>query len=417
MILSIVAIVVCIALLIACHEIGHLIAAKLAGVGVETFSIGFGPAILKKKIGETTYVLSLIPVGGYIKMVGEDFESEGFYTQSLGKKLAVGLSGSFANFILAFVITFLVVLIYGQLMLKPAVTAKPGFDAARAGVMTKDLILAINQQPVTSFEQLEKVLSTNEGKQISIRLRRQDQILETSITVRRDSLGLSPWVPPVVGEIKTGGPASKVGLKPGDEIVELAGREISSWQELVDTVQVSAGETLSIRWRRGSELLSGTVVPAPTPTEGKPIGQIGVQVKTERQPVNFFRAVGGSAVRTVEMTVQTCVIFYKVIIGKISRRALGGPILMAQLSSESIRWGWDYFFSLLALLSINLFIINLLPIPALDGGRVLIFLIEAVRRRRFSKKEWTIALQAGWALIILIFVFVTFNDIVRIVKR
>jgi len=163
--------------------------------------------------------------------------------------------------------------------------------------------------------------------------------------------------------------------------------------------------------------MSGTVVPEATPTDGAPIGQIGVQVKTERQPVNFFRAVGGSAVRTVTMTVETCVIFYKVIVGKISRKALGGPILMAQLSSESIRWGWDYFLSLLALLSINLCIINLLPIPALDGGRVLIFLIEAVRRRRFSKKEWNIALQAGWVLIILIFVFVTFNDIVRIVKR
>jgi regulator of sigma E protease len=417
MILSIVSIIVCVAVLVAFHEIGHLIAAKMSGIGVERFSIGFGPAIFKKKIKETTYVISLIPVGGYVKLVGEDFESEGFYTQPARKKVLVTIFGPVANLVLGFIITVIILLVFGQATLKPAVTVQPGFDADRAGIVTSDLVQAVNNKPVTSYEQLDNILSRSEGKAVLLRLRRQDQTLETSLVVRKDSLGLGPWFKPIIGGISPGGPAYKAGLKPGDVILEIDGKKISTWQDMVEIIQNSSGKTLAIRWRRAQTEKTCTVIPAATPTDGKTVGQIGISAETERARVGFFPALGGAAVRTVDLTVQTFVTLYKVVVGKISRKALGGPILIAQLSAQTIHLGFEYFLGLLVLLSINLCVINLLPIPVLDGGRILIFLIEAVRRKKLTKKEWNIALQAGWVLIFLIFAFVTFNDIVRIVKR
>lgn len=410
---------IAITLLIFVHELGHLLAAKLSGVEVEKFSIGFGPPILKKRINQTDYSLSIIPLGGYVKMKGEDFEEEGFYTLPLSKKAKVCLSGPFFNLLLGFFIGIILFSIYGKEIVEPVVKTEPGSSAYRTGLLTGDRILSVNRDSIEDYSEFLTLLSDHRGEEVEISLLRKGEIIEIRWRLTGDSLEIEPLIPPIVGRVKHSGPADRAGIKPGDEIIFINGNNISSWEELVENIRSSSSDTLLIGWLHQGRHKEAKILPDMIwdPNKKEKTPQIGIIVHTPKKRLGFIKALTHSAARTSWITIRTLSIIYQIIAGKVSRRALGGPILIAQLSRESMSWGMEYFLSLLAVISLNLFIINLLPVPVLDGGRFLVFLIEKIKGRNFSKKEWGIAIQIGWLVIIFIIFFATFNDIIRLLKR
>jgi regulator of sigma E protease len=419
MIPNIISVAIVIAVLIIIHEIGHLLIAKSSRVLVEKFSIGFGPVLIKKKIGETVYQLSLIPFGGYIKMFGEETEVEGgFLTQPAKKKIGVVIAGPIANLILGFILTLILFLTFGVKYAEPRISLEPNSWEAESGLKNGDLILSIASDTITDFAAIENILTKSFGETLNIRVRRNGEVCQIPFWVARESLTITPFVLPIVGQVKRGGPAARIGLKAGDIIKVIDGKSVANWDEFVQVIRVSAGKKIPIQWQRNDSLYSDSVIPESVTDEltGERIGQIGIWVALPKKPLSLLSAIQESANRCLNVIIQTFVVISKVITGKISRKAIGGPIMVAKLTYEGVNWGVEYFLALWAILSINLFVVNLFPIPVLDGGRILIFIIEAIRRKRLSKKQLDFALNIGWGLILLLLFFTFFNDILRFVR-
>jgi regulator of sigma E protease len=408
-------VIIVIGILITIHEVGHLITAKIYHIPVEKFSIGFGPTLLKKQIKETTYVLSLIPLGGYIKLKGEESEEEdGFLAQPIKKKLMVVFMGPLANLILGFFLLFLLYFLFGIKYSPPIINYETKIGPFQKG----DLLLFINKDTINSFEKAVEILNKNLNKNTSFTIKRKNKIINFSWVVNDSIKNLYPLILPIVERVKKGSPAEKAGLKPYDTIIAVNDTFISGWEELIEKIRNSGGKRIKITYKRKG-LFNTDLTPqlVTADTASKKVPQIGVWVYLPRIKVNFFDAIYQAGIRTGEVSIQTMVIFYKLITGKVSRKALGGPIMVAQLTYESLLWGWEYFLALFGLLAINLFIVNILPIPVLDGGRGLIFLIEHFfMKRRLTKKELDTAITIGWLIIMFLIIFTFYNDLSRIFK-
>ncbi|NPV13350.1 RIP metalloprotease RseP [candidate division WOR-3 bacterium] len=416
---SIILVIIFIGVLITFHEFGHLIVAKLAHIPVESFSVGFGPVIFKKKLGETEYRLSLIPLGGYIKMIGEENPEEGGFSQKpLGIRIAVIAAGPLFNLILGFVMMVALYLIFGVKYLPPVIDPTPGSRAEAIGLLPGDTIVRVAGETIPNFEALEQTLQANAGKEIPLTVRRKNEQLVFTYPVP-ETLDIEPFMPPIIDRVRSGSPAAKIGLKPGDRIISVAGVNVQRWNDFVEIVRNNGGKPISIIFQRGDKIFSDTITPAIEKDQmsEEKFGQIGVWVMLPRISLSVPRAVWEALRRTGYITVQTFVIIYKVITRKISTRAIGGPIMVAKIAYEGASWGSEYFLALWALLSINLFVVNMLPIPVLDGGRIVLDLIGGIRRRRLSDRELTWASNIGWLLIGLLIAFTIFNDLLRIIKK
>ncbi len=403
-----------IGLLIFVHELGHLLAAKKGKIPVEKFSIGFGPPLISKKIGETEYRLSLIPFGGYIKLYGEEEEKEGgFLSQPLGKKLSVVLTGPFFNFLLGLLLTFFIYFLFGIKFAEPRIDLKEKeiFPLKRG-----DYIVRIERETIPDWHKLENTLRKNREKEVFVSIQRNEEILSFSVFADTLLNNLEPFIPPVIERVKKNSPADRAGLLPGDLVLAIDDSPIFTWDEFTETVRNRGGEELRLTWQRGRETLSAFIKPELVVDElgDKRIGQIGLWVRLPKRFPSLFPAIWIAISRTVYVCVTTVSIIYKVVVGKISRQAIGGPVMIAKLTYEGVAWGWEYILSLVAALSLNLFIINLLPIPVVDGGRALLFLYEGMRRKRLSKKEMERAFFFGYVIVLLIALFAFFNDIRRI---
>jgi regulator of sigma E protease len=350
---SIVAAVIGLGLLIVFHEFGHFLLAKLSGVGVLTFSVGFGPKLWVVKKGETEYALSAFPLGGYVKMVGEDPDEEvqqadiekSFAHKSLPKRIAIVVAGPGFNLLLAVFLFIVVFTFYGV--------------------------------PVMSTQ---------------------------------------------VSGVEKGSPAERAGITKGDRIVAIDGEPVKEWEELSKKIKGSGGRALNLQIRRGEEIKNITV--QPTQKEGRNIfGErkddwiigIGSQVSIERG--NPGLAVVKAVVQTYEYSKLTLMAFYKMLLGDVSPRNIGGPILIAQMAGQQAQEGLGSFLAFLAVLSINLGVLNLLPVPVLDGGHLVFFLVEAVIRKPVSVKYREVAQQVGICLLALLMVYAFYNDIVRFFEK
>jgi len=416
---SILLVIIFIGVLITFHEFGHLIVAKLAHIPVESFSVGFGPVILKKKIGETEYRLSIIPLGGYIKMTGEENPEEGGFSQKpLGIRIAVIAAGPFFNLVLGFVLMVTMYLIFGIKYLPPVIDPVPNSRAESIGLLTADTIVNVAGETIPSFEALEQTLQAHTGKEVSLTVRRQNERLIFSYLVP-ESLDIEPFMAPVIDRVRSGSPAAKIGLKPGDRIISVAGINVRRWNDFVEIVRENGGKSIPITYQRQDKIISDSITPAVEKDQmsEEKFGQIGVWVMLPRISLSLPRALWEALRRTGFITVQTFVIIYKVVTRKISTRAIGGPIMVAKIAYEGASWGAEYFLALWALLSINLFVVNMLPIPVLDGGRIVLDLIGGIRRRRLTDKELTWASNIGWMLIGLLIAFTIFNDLLRLIKK
>ncbi len=412
-------VIIVIGLLIFVHELGHLFAAKRSKIPVEKFSIGFGPALIRWQIKETTYCLSLIPLGGYIKLFGEEEETPGgFLLQPLGKKLFVVLTGPFSNFLLGLFATFLVYFLFGIKYAEPRVDFERPVQK-KDFLERKDLIIRIDRETIPSFEELERKLEKWVGKEVAIEFLREGNLLTLSLPADTVLAYIQPFVLPIVERVKKGSPAEKAGLRPGDRIIAIDDKEVLTWDEFTKIVRYAGGRFIKITWERQEETLSAVLKPELVSDElgEKRIGQIGLWVYLPKKIPGFFASLGIAVKRTIYVCIQTLIIIYKVIVGKISRQAIGGPVLIAKLTYEGVAWGWEYILSLLAALSLNLFIINLLPIPVVDGGRSCLFIIERIRGKNFSKKELEKAFFIGYAIVLAIALFALFNDMRRIFLR
>jgi regulator of sigma E protease len=350
---SIIAAVVGLGVLIVFHEFGHFLLAKLSGVGVLTFSVGFGPKLWVKKKGETEYALSAFPLGGYVKMVGEDPEEE---------VKAVDLERSFAH---------------KSLLKRTAIVAAgPGFN----------LLLAVFLLMIVFLFYGVPVLSN------------------------------------LIGAVEPESPAAQAGLQKGDRIVAVDGQAVTAWDDLSSKIKQSAGRYLDLRVQRSGEELAMTVQPRKREVknifgelkEDWMIG-IGSQVSIEKGDPGL--AISKAFVQTYEYSKLTLIGLYKMITREVSPRNLGGPILIAQMAGQQAQEGIGSFLAFLAVLSINLGILNLLPVPVLDGGHLFFFAIEAIIGRPVSIKYREKAQQVGIFLLLLLMIFAFANDIFRLFEK
>jgi regulator of sigma E protease len=443
MLVTLLAFLFILAFSITIHEFGHFLMAKLFKIPVEKFSIGYGPPLIRKKIGETDFRIAYFPLGGFVKIAGED-EGEitqktpedtehaeklrtedtegtkvkvaGFYDAPIYQRVLIVLSGPLFN-IFSSVFVFMVIIgIYGMLI-NPymKVIVEPGTVAENAGLLTNDSIVAVSGVRVRDWDEASEILAEYEGKEVSIGLMRHGTYLEKDMLIRFDSLGITPLVPPLLGSLKLDGPAQKAGMKEGIRILQIDSQNISSWNQMIEIVRASKNVPLHFIWEEDGVIKDAQITPVPfyDPISEDTIGQIGAIMPLERRNVPLTDVVSLSVQRSIEVLWLTLKTLYQLIIGRISRRSIGGPIAIAQLSGESARWGFENLLGLLAIISINLGLINLFPIPALDGGHVMISVIEALRNRRFSHRTRLIIQQVGYAIILLLIIFVTFNDITR----
>ncbi len=446
MLVTILAFLFILAFSITIHEFGHFLVAKLFKIPVEKFSIGYGPPLIRKQIGETDFRIAYFPLGGYVKIAGEeegevslkiqkeDTEAKttqntlrstaspdgtqvlGFYDAPIYKRVLIVLAGPLFNIISALFVFIISLSIFGILEAPYLrILVDEGSLAAQAGIATNDSVITVAGQRIVDWNEFASILEEHEGDTVALVVMRDGVLYTEELRINFDSLGISPLVPPLLGSLKIDGPAYKAGMKQGDRILTIDGEEIENWNQMVEKVRDSGGAPIHFTWLRQKTNMQETIEPELLYDAGTrdSIWQIGAIMPLERRHIPLNEIVSLSLRESTEVVWLTLKTLYQLLIGRISRRAIGGPIAIFRLSGESARWGFEYLLRLLAIISINLGLINLFPIPVLDGGHVVISAIEAVRRKRFSKRTRLIIQQIGYAIILLLIVFVTFNDITR----
>jgi len=413
---NIITVVIVFSVLIFIHELGHLLACKVSHIKVEKFSLGFGPALLKWKWQETVYSISALPLGGYIKMEGEDVGDSGFFAEPLGKKVLVMVTGPAFNLVLGFILMAILFAVFGMRVPEPRIAPLKGYLAESAGLQKGDLVLSLNGDSIPSFYELDSLLIGAESTRMDFRVRRDSRVVALTIFGVPDSIGIDPFYRPIAGTVKAGSPAAKAGLRPGDEIIRIDTTPVSEWSDLTEVVRTSADRKLALRYIRDGDTLVGSVIPRVGSDlgTGEKVAQIGIKPSIPRVMIPFGTAIWDAFKRTGLVVVKTFVILWDLVTGKISGRAVSGPVMVAKIAYEGAEWGLEMLLALWAMLAINLFVINMLPVPFLDGGRAYLFIYEAIRGRKLSARQWDIALRIGLYLVILLVIFALSNDFLNV---
>jgi regulator of sigma E protease len=408
------------------HEAGHLMVAKAFGVRVMTFSIGFGRRLVGFTRGETEYRISLVPLGGYVRLGGENpEESTGdpreFLSKPRWQRVLVYLAGPTMNVVLAIALfagLFMVGIELPNLPGMPPLVGgvEPGSSAAAAGLQRGDLIVRANGENVSSWQDVEFVLMTSPNRPVALEARRDGHRFAATVVPQMvpkygmgDYAGLIPSFRPQIMQVEKGSPAAAAGFRPGDEIRSVEGRPIADRRDFIAAIEKRPGQRMTIQVARSGRILSLAVVPR---TEGK-VGKIGVGV-------GFFQRYppGKALVESVRYSLQIVSDTFR-ILGKIFRRemsakgALAGPIGMAQASGEAARIGFKFLLQLMGFFSISIALLNLMPIPILDGGQIFILLIEEVIRRDLSVRVKEVISQVGFVLILMLMAVVIYFDLAK----
>ncbi len=441
--------VIVLGVLVAFHEFGHFLMARWVGVRVLKFSLGFGPKLAGRQIGDTEYLISAVPLGGYVKLFGEDDtdaispedQRRSFSHQKLWSKMLIVAGGPGFNFLLAYLIfagwlaTGAPLFVPSFQDLTPDVEAiKPGSPADAAGLKVGDRVLRVNEKDISTRTELFDAVAKSNGAPLTLDVRRNSQvktlvITPASTTVHEDgkdvalySLGIEETAP-LITAVMNGSPARAAGFKESDRVVAIDGREIHTWAQMTGIVKESPNRPLRIEVNRDGQVVSLTVTPAPEKisVNGKAveIGKIGVSGpgRSLIRASNPLTAAWRGLEATWGWSELTVVGIYKMIAGEISSKNIGGPLTIANISGEAGAQGMASVVFLIAVLSINLGVLNLLPIPILDGGHLLFFAIEAVIRKPLGDRQREIAQQAGLLLLVCIMVFAFWNDIERLIAH
>jgi regulator of sigma E protease len=448
-------------LVIFVHELGHFIAAKAVGVYAPRFSIGFGPSIFKWRRGETEYVLAWLPLGGYVRMASrhdaetafleggseeatakqatdEDFdpnamipfgpkpvpEDRWFESKSLAARIVIMIAGVVMNIVLAVVVATAIAFHYPRIVYPSTVVggvSAVGVPAEIAQIHSGDTVRAVNGEKVSTWNEVAQLIGTSSGS-VTITTQRGDvkiPIGRAPDASERIIASLRPFARPVIDTVFAGEPAAAAGLRHGDSLVSVAGKPIHTWSDMVDEVSVSAGKTLPLVISRAGAAETLSITPKATrdtdPVSGveRTVGKIGAGTafvsRTERLGLGEAISAG------VRKTWQNAGFVFKVLhgigTGAVSVRELGGPVAITKASVDAARNGFDTLLSLIALLSINVAVLNLLPIPILDGGQILINVLEAAKGKPFSLRTREYILRFGLVAIGLLFAIVMYNDL------
>lgn len=441
--------VVVLGVLVAFHEFGHFLMARWVGVRVLKFSLGFGPKLAGRQIGETEYLVSAVPLGGYVKLFGEE-ESDAtspeeqrrsFSHQNLWSKVLIVFGGPGFNFLLAYLIfagwlaTGAPLFVPSFQDLTPDVEAmKPGSPADIAGMKPGDRVLRVNDKDISTRTELFDAVAKSNGKPLTLDVRRGPQVKTLVVTpapttiqengkaITVYSLGIEETAP-VITAVMNGSPAMAAGFKEGDRVVTIDGQAIHTWSQMTGIVKESPNHPLKVEVSREGRIIPLTVMPAleKVSVNGKAveIGKIGVSGpgRSLIRAGNPLLAAWHGLEATWGWTELTAVGIYKMIAGEISSKNIGGPLTIASISGEAGAQGMSSVVFLIAILSINLGVLNLLPIPILDGGHLLFFAIEAVMRKPLADRQRELAQQVGLLLLVCIMVFAFWNDIERLIAR
>ncbi|MGW7774530.1 RIP metalloprotease RseP [Pseudomonas machongensis] len=439
---------VALGVLVTFHEFGHFWVARKCGVKVLRFSVGFGtPLVRWHDRHGTEFVVAAIPLGGYVKMLDERegdvppaLVDQSFNRKSVGQRIAIVAAGPIANFLLA-ILFFWVVAMLGSQQVRPVIGAvESGSLAASAGLVAGQEIVSIDGKPTSGWSAVNLQLVRRLGESGSLRVGVRDDggTLERQHEIRLNqwlkgadepdpiqSLGLRPWRPavsPVLAEIDPKGPAAAAGLKSGDKLLALDGVALGDWQQVVDAVRARPDAKVQLRIER-----DGAQVELPVTLARKGEGQasggyLGAGVKGAEWPANMLRevsygpleAVGEGLSRTWNMSVLTLESLKKMLFGELSVKNLSGPITIAKVAGASAQSGVGDFLNFLAYLSISLGVLNLLPIPVLDGGHLLFYLIEWARGRPLSDRVQGWGVQIGISLVIGVMLLALINDLGRL---
>ncbi len=429
---TLLAFLVLIGILVWVHEFGHFLFAKLFGVKVEVFSIGFGPPLIKKKLGETVYQIALLPLGGYVKLYGEEDSGEvrndprSFYAKPPWQRILIAFGGPLFNFLFAVVVFWALFLRPQEVpayVLNPPVVERvePNSIASKVGLKPGDRIVAVDGKEVRSWEELDKLLRWKVGNTVILTVERNGKRIDLKVNLGFDVLqrgiGIEPVLPPVVGEVLKGSPAEQVGLKPGDRIVAINGKRVKDWRDLVKLIRENGGKPVILTVERNGKTFSLTVVPAVKKLpDGREIPYIGItpKIQTVERKLSPLEALKAAVDRTLFLSYLTVKTIVGLLTGEVSVKTLGGPIAIADFAGKAAEAGLWTFLGAMGVLSVQLGLFNLLPLPMLDGGLILLFLIEWLIGRPLPRtfKEWWI--KIGFALILTFMIFIFIQDIVRL---
>ena len=439
--------VVALGILVTVHEYGHFWVARKNGVKVERFSVGFGRAIWRKTAKDgTEYVLAMIPLGGYVKMLDErvdDVQPEDkdktFNSKSVYQRIAIVAAGPLANFIFALFAFYLMFLI-GVPGVKPVIgDIAPSSIAGKAKLSNNSEIVSIAGNVTRDWQEVNLALIGQIGNdKITIKTKQADSqyissfILDTrnwqfspDKTSALTSLGITPFRPHVHNELSAvaeESPAALAGLLVGDTLISVAGAKTSDWMSFAKEIKQYPGKEILITIKRNGELLTLPVTPNSVEQAGKVVGYIGVAPKVDAWPESLLielrygpiEAIKESAQRTWNLTTLTFSMIGKLITGDVSVKNLSGPIGIAQGAGSSASHGFVYFLGFLALISINLGIINLLPLPVLDGGHLLYYLIELFTGKEVPEKVQEVGFKFGALALLMLMAIGLFNDFSRV---
>ncbi|TVO69415.1 RIP metalloprotease RseP [Denitromonas ohlonensis] len=443
--------VVGLGLLILIHELGHYSVARWCDVKVLRFSVGFGRPLFKWRAGKdgTEWVLALFPLGGYVKMLdereGEVAAAElprAFTQQSVWRRFAIVAAGPLANLLLA-VLLYWVVFVGGvdELRARVEVTS-PESVAAQAGFSSGDEIIQVGDVPIRSWQDwrwrllkavldeptIDVVVVSADGVRVTRRLSLNGITIDEAKNDPVAQLGFRPYrpmIPPVVGDIVAGGAADRAGLRVGDRVVAIDQKRIEDWSDLVERVSAAPGQPMQFEWLRDGARSEGVLTPEPVDRDGKLVGRVGIMVAplAEGREAMFVTVSHGpieglvkAVAQTWEMSTFSLAMIGRMVTGELSWKNLSGPVTIADYAGQSAKMGLDHYLKFLALISISLGVLNLLPIPVLDGGHLLYYVIEMLRGGPVPERVMEIGQQVGFALLVMLMAFAFYNDINRLIS-
>jgi len=471
MMTTIFAFLVVLGILIFVHELGHFIMAKWIGIRVERFSLGFGPRIVGYTHGDTEYRISALPLGGYVKMTGEnpDEPLKGqpweFGSRTVWERARVVLCGPAMNLVLA--VVFLGIPFYIGRQVPAYLQSKPvigwidaNSPAEKAGLSVGDLILEINGKDMPDWQSVETLVAIRPKEDMAIRVERSGERLvlhaftEEITSIGMGRLGIDRYIPPTIGGLSPGFPAEKAGLQVGDTILAIDGHPVNHWYELAEMIHERPEVPVTFTIERGDASFEAVITPisltaedspsymvrflgwakkmlglsrkgedsleeSPSPAEVHKFGIIGISQYQETVIRKYGLAGSLSAgfKESLRLLAITFEFLYKLIAGKASPKSLGGPIMIAHVAGEAAKTGMAELIYFMGFLSLQLGILNLLPIPVLDGGHLLFFGIEFIHGKPPSLRAREIAQQIGLVFLLILMVYVVYNDILRYLIR
>lgn len=438
--MTIIYFIIALSILIIVHEFGHFIVARLSKIRVEKFSVGFGPKLFGVKRGDTEYKVSMLPLGGYVKMSGEDIndldrnDEHAFYNKPVGVRACVVAAGPIMNIILCVILMPIVFMIGKDVpsffyQEPKVIEVRADSPASKAGIDVGDIFTQVGSKDAASWKDVMDDVLISENQDLNFTINRKGRLIEKTVRVEGmpggsgGYIGVEPHLfignEAVIDNVIPGSPAEKAGIKPGDRVVSMGGKPVESWTDMVEGIAKNKDSEIAINVLRDGKEQTLTIKPEYSEDTRRYVIGVSKDISKRDIPMTeirygFFESIKEGLLEAGRLAGLTFTVLGKLVTLKLSYKALGGPIKIAQITAEAARSGISSFLYFLSFLSLQLGILNLLPVPVLDGGHLVFFGVEAIRRKPLSEKIMNVAQQVGLGLIILLLVLVSINDVMNI---